>query len=46
MKYKDTTIEVLETPEISEALIAVPKKGIRNYLCTNKLQLSDRTYGD
>lgn len=43
---KSTTIEVLETPEISEAILAVPEKRIRNYLYQNKLPLADKTYGD
>lgn len=46
IKNKGITIEVLETPEISEALLAVPGKNIKNYLYRNKLQIADKTYGD
>lgn len=41
MMNKGTTTNVLETHEISEALVDVFEKGIRSYICRNKLQLAD-----
>lgn len=42
---KEATIKVLVIPEVNEALLAVPEKGIRKHLRRNELQLADRIYG-
>ena len=39
------SIEALEAPEISEALIKVPADEVKRFFSENKLQMADTTYG-